>query len=243
MRLNQIIALVQGKKTKAQKLLTTVHHGWHKDRITGITRTYSPLEEEGEMFPPESRIVQLRVSDAIQTVQKELEEFLNIVATQEYANTSAKASIVVGDIAILEDVPVSVLLFLEKQLIDLRTLATNLPTLPTDKVWKLDEAKHCFVTDPEQTVKTQKKVEVIVKYDATKEHPAQTDLINVDKTIGHWTMIHLSGALPEKERDAIIDRIEKLQDAVKVAREHANSAEVSMQNDFGKSVLGYIFTS
>lgn len=243
MRLNQIIALVQGKKTKAQKLLTTVHHVWHKDRITGITRTYAPKEEDGEVFPPESRIVQLRVSDALRTVQKELEDFLNIVATQEYANTSAKADVIVAGKSILKDVPISVLLFLEKQLIDLRTLATNLPTLSTDRVWELDENKNCYATEPEQTVKTQKKVEVIVKYDATKEHPAQTDLITVDKTIGHWKTIHLSGALPEKERDAIIERIEKLQDAVKVARERANSIEVVSQDNFGKSVLGYVFTS
>lgn len=165
------------------------------------------------------------------------------MATQEYANTSAKANIIVAGETILEDVPISVLLFLEKQLVDLRTLATNLPTLPTDRVWMKDDPKNCYVTGSEQTVKTQKKVEVIVKYEATKEHPAQTELINVDKTVGHWTTIHLSGALPEKERDAIIERIEKLQDAVKVAREHANSVEVAEQSAFGKSVLSYIFTS
>lgn len=243
MRLNQVIALVQGKKSKAQKLLTTVHHGWKPDRITGITRTYQPIDEEGQVFPPESRIVQLRVSDALQSVQKELTDFLNIVATQEYANTSATASVIVDDEAILAEIPVSALLFLEKQLVDLRTLAINIPTLPTDCVWILDGNTNCYVTNPEQTVKTQKKVEVIVKYDATKEHPAQTDLINVDKTIGHWTTTHLSGALPEKERDAIIERIEKLQDAVKIAREHANSTEVTMQDNFAKSILGYIFTS
>jgi hypothetical protein len=110
-------------------------------------------------------------------------------------------------------------------------------------VWTLDANKNCYVTEEEKTVKTQKKVEVIVKYEATKEHPAQTELINVDKTIGHWTTIHLSGALPEKERDAIIERIEKLQDAVKIAREQANSAEITMRKGFAKSILGYIFTS
>ncbi|MHC4397911.1 MAG: DUF7873 family protein [Planctomycetota bacterium] len=243
MKLNQIIALVAGKKTKAQKLLTTVHHGWHKDRITGITRTYTPKDEDGEVFPPESRIVQLRVGTALKVVQKEIEDFLNIVATQEYANTSAKADIVIDDETILSDVPVSALLFLEKQLIGLRTLASNLPTLPTDRVWKEDEAKNCWVTEPEETVKTQKKAEVIVKYDATPEHPAQTDLIHVDRTIGHWKTVHLSGALPEAERDAMVERIEKLQDAVKVAREKANSQEVVMQYSFGKSVLDYILTS
>jgi len=243
MRLNQVIALVQGKKSKAQKLLTTVHHGWHKDRITGITRTYQPIDEDGQVFPPESRIVQLRVSDALQTVQKELYDFLNIVATQEYANTEAKADVEVGNNILLDNVPVSVLLFLEKQLIDLRTLATNLPTLPTDCVWTLDDNKNCYVTNSEKTVKTQKKVEVIVKYEATKEHPAQTDLINIDKTVGYWTTIHLSGALPEAERDAIVERIEKLQDAVKIAREQANSLEVTSKTGFGKIILDYIFTS
>lgn len=243
MKLNQVIALVAGKKTKAQKLLTTVHHSWHKDRITGITRTYTPKDEDGEIFPPESRVVQLRVGDALSAVQNEIEGFFNIVATQEYANTSAKADIVVDDHPILVGVPVSALLFLEKQLIDLYTLASNLPTLPTDRVWREDEAKNCWVTEPEETVKTQKKVEVIVKYDATPEHPAQTDLVNIDRTIGHWKTIHLSGALPEADRDDMVKRIEKLQDAVKIARESANSQDVEMQNDFGKSILSYILTS
>lgn len=243
MRLNQVIALVAGKKTKAQKLLTTVHHGWHKDRITGISRTYQPLEEDGEVFPPESRAVQLRVTDALQKTQKELEDFLNIVATQEYANTEAKADVKINNDIILDKVPVSALLFLEKQLIDLRTLAMNMPTLQADRVWEFDENKNCYVTQPEKTVKTQKKMKVIVKYDATKEHPAQTDLVSEDVTIGHWTTIHLSGAMPEKERDEIIERIEKLQDAIKIAREEANSVEVEKQEHFGGNVLNYIFTS
>ena len=243
MRLNQVIAIVAGKKTKSQKLLTTVHHGWHKDRITGISRTYSPIEEDGEVFPPESRAVQLRVVDALQKTQKELEDFLNVVATQEYANTTAKADVIVAGKTILECVPVSALLFLEKQLVALRTLAMNLPTLQADRVWEFDENKNCHVTQPEKTVKTQKKIKPIVKCDATKEHPAQTDLIPEDVTIGHWTTIHLSGAMPEKERDAIIERIEKLQDAVKIAREEANNVEVEVQEHFGGNVLNYVFTS
>ncbi len=243
MKLNQVIALVQGKKTKAQNLLTTVHHGWHKDRISGINRTYSPLEEGGEIFPAESRVVQIRVQDALRSVQGQLEDFMNLVATQEYANTQAKADIIIDNKPILVGVPISALLFLEKQLIDLRTLAINLPTLSTDRTWSLDEAKNCWVTEAEQTTKTNKKIEVIVKYEATKEHPAQTELVSLDRTVGHWTTIHLSGALPEKERDAIVLRIEKLQDAVKIAREKANDKAVDIITDFGTAVLSYVFTS
>ena len=144
---------------------------------------------------------------------------------------------------ILANVPISALLFLEKQLIDLRTLTENLPTLSTDKLWKFDDAKNCWVTYEEQTAKTQKKVEVIVKYEATKEHPAQTELASLDRTIGYWTTIHLSGAMPQKERNAIMLRIEKFQDAVKTAREEANNIEANIVSNFGPAVMDYIFTS
>ena len=242
MKLNQVIALVAGKKTRIQRSTTEIHHGWGKDRLSGISRTFAPLEDGGETFPPEERHVQLHVGDAIGRLKAELTDFFNVVATQETGNTEALVDVVTEGVFSITNVPVTVLLFLEKQLVDLRTFATNIPTLPTDKEWRFDDAKNCWVTAAEQTVKTQKKVEVIVKYVATKEHPAQTDLINTDKTIGHWTTIHKSGAMPEKERDAIIARIEGLQDVVKLAREGANSIEVKQRTDMG-ALLDYIFTS
>jgi len=242
MKLNQVIALVQGKKARAAKLLTTIHHGWHKDRISGISRTYKPLADDGEQLPAESRIVQAKVGTEINKLRAELADLFNIVATQEYGNTEAVGNIRIEDDVILADVPVTVLLFLEKQLTDLHTLAQNLSTLPSDRSWALDQAKNCWVTQPEQTVKTQKVTEPIVKYDATPEHPAQTDLITRDRTVGHWSTIHLSGALPETERDGIVSRIEKLQDALKVSREEANSQEVTYRV-IGPAILDYIFTS
>ena len=243
MKLNQIIALVQGKKTKAQKLLTDVHHGWRKERILGIIRTYAPLEDEGETRPPESKIVQVRVCEVLQGVKRQLADFMNIIATQEYANTAAKANVEVDGKSILDDVPISALLFLDKHLVDLHTLATSLPTLPTDRTWSHDDGKNCWVTAPEKTVATKKQLDVIVKYEATKEHPAQTEMVSLDRTAGHWTTIHLSGALPKKERDAMVGRIEKLRDAVKIAREEANGMAVEVVEDFGPAVLDYIFTS
>lgn len=243
MKLNQVIALVQGKKARASKLLTSIHQGWKKDRLNGISRNYSPKDEDGDQFPPEHRIVQVRVRDEIQKVRDELADFYNIVATQEKGNTTAKADIKIGNDTILMEVPVTVLLFLEKQLIDLRTFAQQLPPLSTDRSWQFDQAKNCWVTDPETTVKTQKTVEPIVKYHATPEHPAQTDLISVDKVIGHWNTIHMSGAMPESEKAAIVERVEKLLESVKMAREKANDTEVKPVAQVGEKILDYIFKS
>lgn len=240
MRLNQVVALVKGKKTRIQQLLTTVHRGWAKERVAGISRTYTPTEENGENLQPEHRSVQLKVPKELARIRAELTDFYNVIATQELGNMSALAAIKIDGREITENIPVPLLLFFEKQMTDLRTLIEKLPTLPTDKVWRHDEAKDDWVTEPETTVKTQKKVEVIVKYDATPEHPAQTDLHQVDRTVGHWETIHLSGALPEAERARMLLRVTDVQDAIKIAREEANSTEVTMSETIGDSILSYI---
>jgi hypothetical protein len=242
MKLNQVIALVQGKKSRAAKMLTDLHQGWQKERISGLIRTYQPKEDGGETFPSESKMVQVSVLPALIPVQKELSDFYNIVATQEKGNTTAVADVIVEGQAILACVPVSLLLFLEKQLVDIHTLIGSLPTLSDDKTWSWDTAKSCWVTDVEQTAKGQKKIKPIVKYDATKEHPAQTDLITVDETVGYWSTVHLSGALPKDRKIVMIQKVERLQDAVKVAREVANGLEVVQEKVMGDSVLNYIFS-
>ena len=49
-----------------------------------------------------------------------------------------------------------------------------------------------------------------------------------------------SGALPAKRVNELLERVEKLQQAVKFAREEANSAEVADQR-IGDAVFGYLF--
>lgn len=239
--LNQVIAIVQGKKTRAQKLVTGIHHGWSDSRINGITRTYQPIDDDGDTFPSESAPVQLRVMDSVAEACIELEDFFNVVATQEYGNTMATGDIIIDDEMILAGVPISALLFIEKQLVDLRSMVKQIPVLPTDKLWKEDSAKNCWVTDPEQTVKTKKMPKVITKYHATKEHPAQTELISVDERVGNWTTIHMSGAVPVRFRNMLLKRVESMQDAVKMAREQANGMVVEQQREFGAKILGYLF--
>jgi len=241
MQLNQVVALVKGKKSRAAKLLTEVHHRvFHKDKVTGISRTYQPIADDGEMLPAENRRVQVHVEDQLIILKSILSDFIDVVVTQDMGNTKATGDIQIGDDPLLTGIPVTVLMFIEKQLVDMRTLIEKLPVLPTDRVWSMDEAKNCWVTQAEKTIKTQKKAEVIVKYDATDKHPAQTDLISVDKTVGHWSTIHISGAIPESRRDEMLTRINLLSDAVKAAREQANSREVTYNLMVGETLLGYI---
>jgi hypothetical protein len=79
-----------------------------------------------------------------------------------------------------------------------------------------------------------------VKYEATKEHPAQVEMYMEDVWVGTWTIVKSSGAIPAATRNAMLERVRKLLDAVKAAREEANGIEVKPQK-VGAAILGYVF--
>ena len=96
------------------------------------------------------------------------------------------------------------------------------------------------VSEPYQTSKTKKIMKNHVKAEATKEHPAQVETYTEDVVVGYWTTLKFSGAVPAKERNEMLDRVKKLQEAVKCAREEANGMEVESKK-IGGAVLQYIF--
>ena len=56
-KLNQVIAVVSGQKSEAEKTLTEVYHAFQKgDLFTGLARTYTPKNaDDGDTKPPEGR--------------------------------------------------------------------------------------------------------------------------------------------------------------------------------------------
>ena len=82
----------------------------------------------------------------------------------------------------------------------------------------------------------------IVLYDATEFHPAQTQLVTQDETVGHWHTVKHSGAVPAPRRKLLLERAEKLLQAVKFAREQANNSDVE-QKKIGSKVMNYLLGS
>lgn len=240
-KLNQIIAVGNGEKSRAKKVMTKIYQKLDKDVLfSGISKTYEPIDEEGEQLPKEEKFVQMTVKDSIKEVKEVLTGMFNIVATQDIANCYAKADIEVNGKVIVSDVPVTHLLFLEKQLEDINTFVNSLPTLDPSEKWTYKEQSNCYVSEEKKTIRTKKTPEVIVKYEATEKHPAQTELIYIDKPAGYWHTIKFSGATTKKEKDLILEKIQKLQKAIKYAREEANNTEVET-SDTGNLILDYIF--
>ena len=240
-RLNQIIAVEKGIKSASFQEISEAHHVLQKPTLlSGIARTYRPKDEEGEQFPPESTRVQVRAEEVVRQTGEVLTRLFDVTATKDWANCKARADVMVDGNVLLKDVPATYLLFLEKQIVDLHTFVKKLPVLDAAETWEYDASADTWATEPVQTVKTKKVPRNHVKAEATDKHPAQVEVYHEDVVVGFWRTVKFSRALPAKRVNELPERVEKLQQAVKFAREEANSMEAGGQKIGGKT-FHYLF--
>jgi len=242
-KLNQLIAVEKGVRSKTTRELTEAHRlSQNADVLSGVTRTYQPRDDDGERLPGESTLVQVTVEDLNERVRKTLTRLFDVTATKDRANTVAVANVKVDGQVLLADVPVTYLLFLEKQLVGLRTYVLKLATLDPAFKWEAapEAGEGRWRTAPVNTTKTKKVPKTMVLYEATKEHPAQVTSYTEDVVIGDWTTVRFSGAVTQERKQELLERVDKLAEAVKFAREEANGTDVS---DFkvGDDVFDYLF--
>jgi hypothetical protein len=239
-RLAQVIAIEKGIKNECNVAITAAYHEIQKSALfAGIARVYEPKDEEGEKLPAEHQRVQKRAEDLLQFTADTMTKYWDTTLTKDTANTQAKADVVIDGKTVITGAPVTFLLFLEKQLGDLATMVKKLPVLDPGESWKLDPAQNAHATETASTVKTKKIPRAFVKAEATKEHPAQVETFTEDVVVGTWKTIKYSGAMPQKRITDVLERIGKLQAAVKFAREEANTINAD-QKHVGKSVFGYL---
>lgn len=247
-RLHQIIAVERGVVADTEKRMAQVRHvlavGGDKDPLTGISRTYESRQgDEGDRLPPESRKVQVTVAELLEMARDQLTRLFDLKFTREFANCSARADIKVDGATLVEDVPAGYLLFLEAQLTQLIAQTIDkLPSLSTAEDWRNEDPAlpdGVWKSASRQTERTKKVPQVQVLYDATPEHPAQVRPYETDTIEGYWTVVKFSGQLPVRDVQAMRARAVKLLEAVRFAREHANSLEVT-DRTAGEAVLGYV---
>lgn len=239
--LHEILAVESGAKSTAQSVLTKAHHDAARSaQLTGLSRKYEPLAEDGQVLPAESTQVQIKVPELIARVQAALTKMFDVVATKDATNATARGDVIVDGATLLADVPVTTLLFLEKQLTDLHTFITKLPVLDPSEQWHWDDQRGVYATDPSKSLRMAKVMKTHLLYAATKEHPAQTQSYTEDVPVGTWTAIKFSGALPASRVQELAERVATLMEAVKKARTVANTVP-TVDRQIGAAVLGYLF--
>lgn len=249
--LHQVIAIERGVVADTDKRLAEIRHilaiGGDSDPLTGISRTYeSRRGEEGDQLPEQSRKVQLTCRELLEHAQDYLTRLFDLKFTREYANCSARADIVVEGVTLVANVPAGFLLYLENQLTALiTTLIDRLPALDPAEEWLDDPAleEGVWRSAAREKERTRKVMQVQVlspaqvidgqKFDP-QVRPYETDVIE-----GYWTTVKFSGQLPARDIQAMRARAVRVLEAVKYAREQANTITVT-DREAGEALLGYI---
>lgn len=249
MKLHELLAVETNLETQAAKVRTDLSNTFEKKRHL--------FEEKRTVFIPNSETEQTSVelqSDIQSTVGKELtwiQEHITKALDASFqvaeTNTKARADVVLEDddeTVLLTNVPATALLELEKRVAEILALVNSIPTLDPAKGFTVDTQRGGGIYKAREVVKnrTKKAVKVIVKYEATKEHPAQTELVNEDVAIGKIQEQEWSGLMTPAEKSVLLNRVEILSRAIRKARSRANDTEVDKSQKIGAKLLKYVFS-
>jgi hypothetical protein len=241
-KLNQVVAIVSDRKKAAEAAMTESYQMFQKEVLfKGLTRDYSSYNDsDRDTKPPERKLPSVSVKKLCEQAFSALKSSIDAVATQDFGNRSAVADIVVDGQVLVAGVPVTNMLYLEHKIKDLATMVEKMPVRDPAEEWQWNEASNSYSTPVRKTVVTRKDQVGIVLYDATDKHPAQTQLITKDVAIGEWSTREFSTAISMVEKQKLLDRIAKLSEAVKTAREEANSIKVD-EVEIGDKVINHVF--
>jgi uncharacterized FlaG/YvyC family protein len=227
-------------RTELMATFTSKRHLFEEKRSTFTPNT------DGAAAKTESQSdIQSTVSDEIKWISEHISKALDATYAVDVANTNAFADVVLEDgTKVLEKVPATALLEMEKRLGEVHQLIKTIPTLDPAKGFTLDpdHARKAFKAREVRKNRTAKVQEPLVLAPATDKHPAQVQLITKDVVVGEIHEQEWSGMITPSTKAELIERCEDLQRSVKKARARANNTEIDQaSNKIGQKLLSYIF--
>lgn len=219
----QLKAQVQQTRTELRGTFEKKRHLFEEKRVTFASK------EEGK--PPvveEQSDIQSSIVDELEWMAGIWSKAIDTSYQVAEGNTKARANVTLDDgtTTLLENVPATALLELEKRMGELQELIKAIPTLDPAKGFQLDpnhREKHVFIAREVHKNRTQKIQKPIVLYDATPEHPAQTQLISADEVSGTIMQQEWSSLITPARKGILIERVEEIRRALKAALHRANA--------------------
>lgn len=170
-------------------------------------------------------------------------KYYDAVLQKDSTNQKAVADLVVGDKTIGKDLPATFLLGLETKLKGIRDVVSSIPTLAPGLNWELDEQKGegVFKAKDVEVFKTAKTFKAVVLYEAIDKHPAQVEKVEETINTGKYITTKWSSALSPADKSKLLNKVDNLIQATKVARQRANKQEV-VKKEVGKNLVDYILS-
>jgi len=250
-RLYELLAVEPEKKANAERARSQAIESFRSGQahFSGMRRTFKPFavdeakgEVAGERIETETNLVK--------TVPAELEKTLALTAEAfdvsyqiDEANTQARANLEVDGVTLAENLPATYLLQLEKRLRELRAMFKDVPTFDPVRTWREDpsaDKKHVLRADPVVTLRKQRTRKYNVMHEATKEHPAQIDIVEVDEPVGEIRSYDWTGMISPGRKAAVLEQVDRLIEAVKTARARANTVEIDPKQKIAEKIFAHI---
>ncbi len=200
----------------------------------GHTKSLAMIEDKPanavlEAHAREEKPVTTTVADTLQYALDLFGKAEDLQYQKNATNRKATGTVLFRGKTLLADMPVDELLGLEARLTKIRILFTHAPTLDATKHWvpSPNDGAHIWIVKfPDNATKTEKISAPVTLKEATKEHPAQVQLVSRDEVVGKITTIRRSGAATALQKAEALKRIDDLLVEVKQARMRANETVV-----------------
>lgn len=245
-KLHEILAVEGDLAGTAKKIMDEARgtFGGKPDHFLAATQTDTYFaEEQANLNTASAKAMVTTVDDKLDYIAPVIGRYYDAYFTKEATNQVAVADIMVGGKALWSGVPATVLLGMESKLKELRSVYEAIPTLAPGVFWEADAAAGRGVyraRDSETRFINKRTLTPIELSPATKEHKAQVQAVEVDVPVARREITHQSGMLSPAEKSDLLERIDVLIRAVKVARQKANACDAKDQTGFGAAVFGYI---
>lgn len=242
--LHEIIAVESSKQKLADTLIQEGLTTFTKrtNLFSGHTKSYHPFVEEETPLVPETTVVSETVEGKLEYIFKSLSSYFDLVLQKDATNQHAKADLVIDGNTIAKNLPATFLLSMESKFKAVRGLILSVPTLQPNISWvdASDQGKHIVTTErPIETYRTKKVETPVVVVNATEHHPAQVQTKVEDKNVGINRTQHYSSAITPLRKSELLERCDKMIQALKTARQRANAQEVENQK-VASNLFGYI---
>lgn len=245
-KLHELLAVESNLENQAAKCRSDLSATFEKKRHLFEEKrvTFTPAGEGAQSVTETQSDIQSNVKKELNWIQGHLAKALDASYQVAEANTQARADVVLEDAEqtiLLTGVPATALLELEKRVAEISALIAAVPTLDPAKGFTIDTARNLYVARTVNKTRTRKEKKVFIKYEATKEHPAQTELLDQDVVIGAIQEQEWSGLITPAEKAELINRVEIVARAVRRARSRANDVAIDSKAKIGSKLLDYIF--
>ncbi len=241
------VLVVEGQlKTQAQVIRNDLRATFEKKRhlFEEKRKTFQPIDEGAGLVVEEQSDIQSTVMSELRWLANAWLKALDTSYQVAEGNTRARANIVLDDgTVLLEDVPATALLELEKRAAEIQEVVASVPTLDPAKGFRpdADKGKNIYRARDVTKSRTKKVQRHIVVVPPTTEHPAQVAVVNEDIVTGAIQEQEWSGLIMPAHKAQMLERTEELRRSIKAALHRANAVELDATvKPCGQKMFDYV---